>query len=95
MKKKILTSICTIMLPIPWSILYLRQYAWALESPTAEIMISSYAAYMIFSGLFTIWAYQKQGVQNTLMKVCLVFNCLYAAGGAAALAMMYFPKLIK
>ncbi len=95
MKNKILTAICAIMIPIPWTILAFRQYDWALKSPTAEIMINAYAVFMIFSGLFTVWAYQKQTVQNTLMKVCLVFNCIYAAGGLAALAMIYLPKLIK
>lgn len=91
MKTKLFTAICTVMIPIPWTILAFRQYDWALKSPTAEIMINACAVFMIFSGLFTVWAYQKQAVQNTLMKVCLVVNSVYAAGGAAALAMIYIP----
>lgn len=94
MKNKILTTISTIMLFIPWTILPLRTFDWALESPVAEIMISCYAAFMIFSGVFTIISYVKEKVQNNLMKVCLVVNGLYAVGGVAAFAMMVLPKLM-
>lgn len=94
MKNKILTTISTIMLFIPWTILPLRTFDWALESPVAEIMISCYAAFMIFSGVFTIISYVKEKVQNNLMKVCLVVNGLYAVGGVAAFAMMVLPILM-
>ncbi len=94
MKNKILTTISTIMLFIPWTILPLRTFDWALESPVAEIMISSYAAFMIFSGVFTIISYVKEKVQNNLMKVCLVVNGLYAVGGVAVFAMMVLPKIM-
>ena len=36
MKNKILTTISTIMLFVPWTILPLRMFDWALESPVAE-----------------------------------------------------------
>lgn len=94
MKNKILTTISTIMLFIPWTILPLRTFDWALESPVAEIMISCYAAFMIFSGVFTIISYVKEKVQNNLMKVCLVVNGLYAVGGVAVFAMMVLPKIM-
>lgn len=93
MKNKILTAICTMMLIIPWTILPLRTFEWALQSPTAEIMISSYAAFMILSGVFTIVSYAKARVQNRLMKICLVINSLYAVGGIAALIMMVLSKI--
>lgn len=95
MKKKVLTAVCTVMLFVPWSLLYLRTFPWALETPTAEIMIASYAAFMIFSGIFTIAAYSKAEIQHMWMKLCLVVNCLYMAGGVAALVMMVIPKLTK
>ena len=91
MKKKILTAISTIMLFVPWTILPLRMFDWALESPTAEIMITSYAAFMIFSGIFTGVSYAKGKVRNHLMKICLVVNGLYAVFGVFALGMIYFP----
>lgn len=94
MKNKILTLVCSLMLFIPWSILPLRTNAWALESPVAEITIASYAIFMIFSGIFTMLAYGKAHAQNTLMKLCLVINGIYAVGGAAALAMMLLPKMM-
>ncbi|NLK75561.1 MAG: hypothetical protein GX288_09780 [Clostridiales bacterium] len=88
MKKSILTTISTIMLFVPWTILPLRTFDWALETPVAEIMISCYAVFMIFSGVFTIIAYVKEKVQNTLMKICLIVNSLYAVGGAAILGLI-------
>lgn len=94
MKNKVLTTINTIMLFVPWTILPLRMFDWALKSPTAEIMIACYAAFMIFSGIFTIFTYAKGKVRSNLMKVCLVVNSLYAAFGVFALAMMYLPKML-
>ena len=88
MKNKILTAVSTIMLFIPWTILPLRAFDWALESPVAEIMIACYAAFMIFSGVFTIISYVKAKAQNNLMKVCLVVNSLYAVAGVVFLGMM-------
>ena len=53
MKNKILTTISTIMLFIPWTILPLRiNFQWALDY--AHIMIPCYEVFMIFSGVFTI-----------------------------------------
>lgn len=94
MKNKILTAASAIMLFIPWTILPLRTFDWALESPVAEIMISCYAAFMIFSGVFTIISYVRATAQNNLMKVCLIVNGLYAVGGAAAFCMIVLPKII-
>lgn len=94
MKNKILTAISTIMLLVPWTILPLRTFDWALESPVAEIMISCYAAFMIFSGVFTVVSYVKAKVQNNLMKFCLVVNSLYAVAGVGFLAMMIIPKIM-
>lgn len=93
MKNKILTAISTIMLFIPWTILPLRTFDWALKSPVAEIMISCYAAFMIFSGVFTIISYVKAKAQNNLMKVCLIINSLYAVGGIGAFGMMIMQNI--
>ncbi len=92
MKKIILTTISTIMVFAPWTILIFRMFDWALLSPVAEIMISCYAAFMIFSGIFTAASYTKAKVQNNLMKVCLVVNGIYAVVGVAAFGMMILPK---
>ena len=90
MKEKILTAVSTLMIFVPWTILPLRTFDWALESPAAEIMIACYAGFMIFVGLFTILSYMKARVQNNLMKVCLVIHGLYLAGGIVVIAMMFF-----
>lgn len=94
MKNKILTAISVIMLFVPWTILPLRTFDWALESPVAEITIACYASFMIFSGVFTIFSYVKAKVENNLMKVCLIVNSLYAVAGAAFLGMMVIPKFM-
>ena len=94
MKNKILTAVSAIMLFIPWTILPLRTFDWALESPVAEIMISCYAAFMIFSGVFTIISYVKEKAQNNLMKVCLIVNSLYAVAGIGFLGMMIIQKIM-
>ena len=92
MKNKILTTISTIMLFVPWTILPLRTFDWALESPVAEIMISCYAAFMIFSGIFTIVSYAKAKVQNNLMKIDLVINSIYAVFGVIVFILMAVTK---
>ncbi len=92
MKNKILTVISSIMLFVPWTILPLRTFDWALESPVAEIMIFCYAAFMIFSGIFTAISYTKAKVQNNLMKVDLVVNSLYAVFGVCVFIMMAITK---
>lgn len=94
MKNKILTAVSAIMLFVPWTILPLRTFDWALESPVAEIMIACYAAFMIFSGVFTIISYVKAKAQNNLMKVCLIVNGLYAVAGVGFLTMMIMPEIM-
>lgn len=91
LKQTVLTAICIIMLFLPWTILPLRSFPWALESPVAEIMISGYAAFMIFSGIFTALVYAKGKIQHTLMKLCVVINGIYALGGVIAFFLMAFP----
>lgn len=94
MKNKILTAISTVMVFIPWTILPLRMFDWALQSPTAEIMISCYAAFMIFSGVFTVISYNKAEAQSNLMKVCVIVNSLYAIGGIVVFGLMVLPKIM-
>ncbi|HFU5884997.1 TPA: hypothetical protein ACH6JV_002499 [Enterococcus faecium] len=94
MKKKILTIISTVMVFVPWTILLLRTNERALESPTAEIMITSYAIFMIISGLFTLFSYTKGKAQNNLMKISLVVNSLYAVVGVAIIGMMVIPNML-
>lgn len=87
-KAVLLTALCAIMVFIPWTILPLRTHPWALEIPAAGIIIACYAIFMIFSGIFTLVCYTKYQVQNTLMKICVVINLIYAFFGVVALGMM-------
>ncbi|HIW81199.1 MAG TPA: hypothetical protein H9742_06655 [Candidatus Acetatifactor stercoripullorum] len=93
MKNKILTAVSAIMLFVPWTILPLRSFDWALKSPVAEIMIYSYAAFMIFSGIFSILAYAKGRVKSKLMQVCVVINSIYAVGAIAIIAMNMITRI--
>lgn len=93
MKNKILTAVSAIMLFVPWTILPLRSFDWALKSPVAEIMIYSYAAFMIFSGIFSILAYAKGKVKSKLMQVCVVINSIYAVGAIAIIAMNMITRI--
>ena len=94
MKNKILTIVSAVLLFIPWTILLLRTFDWAVESPAAEIMIACYASFMIFSGVFTILSYVKAKAQNSLMKVCLIVNSLYGAAGVFFLGLMAVQNLM-
>lgn len=87
MKEKILTAVSTLMIFIPWTILPLRTFNWALESSAAEIIVYSYAAFMVFSGIFTLLSYTTAGVKNNLMKICLVITLMYAVGAASIVGM--------
>ncbi|MCM1182008.1 MAG: hypothetical protein NC337_01375 [Roseburia sp.] len=87
MKNKILTLLCTLMMAVPFTLLPLRTFDWALQSPTAEIMIYTYMAFMLFSGVFTIVCYTKIKVRTPLMKVCLVVNGLYFVAALAMIGM--------
>ncbi|MBS6628688.1 MAG: hypothetical protein KH282_06380 [Clostridiales bacterium] len=93
MKDKILTAVSAVMVLVPWTIFPLRQNDWALESPTAEIMIVSYAVFMIASGIFSILAYKKGNVQNNVMKVTMMINSIYAVAAVALLGIMAFQNL--
>lgn len=88
MKNKTISAICTIMMLVPWTILPLRSFPWALKTPVAQITISCYAAFMIFSGVFTILAYHKRRLKSTWMQVCAVVNGIYSAAGAMVFLLM-------
>lgn len=92
--KGILTGIAAMMVFLPWTILLLRRHEWALKSPAAEITIGCYAVFMILAGVFTFAAYMRGKVQNSLMKICLVINEIYAAAGVMALVMMVAGKVM-
>lgn len=88
MKKQILTTICTLLIPVPWTILLLRTNAWALESPVAEILIFSYAVLMILCGIFAFYCFAKEKIKSLWMQICLVIHGIYAVAGAAAICLM-------
>ncbi len=50
---------------------------------------------MIFSGVFSIMCYGKKKIQNTIMKICVVVNGMYAVFGAAAFGMMILPNIVS
>ena len=93
MKNKVLTTVCALMVLVPWTILPLRTgFQWALDY--AHIMIPCYAAFMIFGAIFTITSYVKVKARNTLMKICLVMNGMYGIFGIGVIAMMIVQKFM-
>ena len=94
MKNKICTTIATLMMLVPWTILPLRSHQWALESPAAEIIISCYIGFMLFSGIFTIHCYSRGGLKNKWMQVCAVVNGIYAVTGVIIGAWMVCSTLL-
>ena len=93
MKNKVLTTVCAIMVLVPWTILPLRiNLQWALDY--AHIMIPCYAAFMIFSAIFTVASYVKVKAQSNLMKICLVINGMYGVFGIGAIAMIIAQKFL-
>ena len=52
MRNKVLTAISVMMLFVPWTILPLRSFDWALKSPAAEIMIYQLRCLYDFLGDF-------------------------------------------
>ena len=93
MKNKLCTTVSTLMLFIPWTILPLRTFDWALESPAAEIIIYSYAAFMIFSGLFSVFSYTAWKVRNKWMQLCVAINCIYAVGAAGIVGLSIMNQM--
>ncbi len=92
MKYKFFLGICLLMVLVPWTILPIRNFEWALASPVAERMITAYAVFMVFSGIFTVFCYKKLTLRNLLMKAALVINGIYAAFGLIVLGLIYLPK---
>lgn len=95
MKEKVLTALSVIALFVPFTIFPIRENEWALKSPTAEIMIASYAVFMILCGVFAIFLYKKENIKNTVMKISLTANCLYMTGGVIAIVMMISTALSR
>lgn len=95
MKEKVLTALSVIALFVPFTIFSIRENEWALKSPTAEIMIASYAVFMILCGVFAIFLYKKENIKNTVMKISLTANCIYMTGGVIAIAMMISTALSR
>lgn len=94
MKNKILTAISTLMVFVPWTIFPLRMNDWALQSPTAEIMIGCYIVFMVFSGIFSSLCYTRGGVKNKLMQVSMVINDIYAFAGVGLSGWMIYSAML-
>lgn len=90
MKKQICTAISTVTLFLPWTLLLLRTFPWALESPMAEILIYGYGIFMILSGIFAVFAYAVVRARSKWMQACTVINGIYAVGAAVILGYGFF-----
>ena len=86
--QKNVSLVSTILLLFPWTILPLRTFVWALETPAAQIIVICYALLMIFSGFFTIHMYRTGRGKGLWMQICTIVCVIYAAAAVAILALM-------
>lgn len=82
--------ISTVLLLLPWTILPLRTFPWALETPAAQIIILCYDALMIFTGVFTVRCYRSGRHKGLWMQLCTVVGVIYAAAAVFLLGLMVF-----
>lgn len=81
MKKiSFLSFINFILIFVPWSIIYLRQYEFALESPNAEMIIAGYSIFIIASFIFSLVLYTYKKKRDVLSSIALFINGVYTAG---------------
>lgn len=78
---------------VPWTILILRQYDFALQSPAAELIIAAYCVYIAAAFVFSLILYAKKKMRDVLCGIALVLNGIYLAG-TAVLVCMSLPKLL-
>ena len=69
-----------ILILVPWTILILRQYDFALQSPTAEIIIAAYCVFIAAAFTFSVTMYAKKKMRDVLSSIALVVNSIYLAG---------------
>ena len=84
--------ISTILLLLPWTILPLRTFRWALETPAAQIIIIFYAVLMIFTGIFTVCCYRRGRHKGLWMQLCTVGGVIYAAADVFLLGLMIYSQ---
>ncbi len=92
MKEKICSALAALLSLLPWGLLLVRRYPWALESPAAELLIGGTAVLMILLGVFTALCCIKGKMRGILIRFCFAVDLLYAAFGAAVLLMMLSQK---
>lgn len=90
MKNKWIHLINSVIILLPWTILPVRMFDWALESPNAQNIILGYAIFMILGGIFTIASYSKVTEKDNFLKLSLVINSLYLFFGLFAVGMILF-----
>lgn len=79
---------------VPWTILILRQYDFALQSPGAEIIIAIYCVYIAAAFAFSLYLYKKKNMRDVLSGIALVLNSIYLAG-VLVLVCMSIPSWIQ
>ena len=92
-REKILTGISASMMPVPWTLLILRAFDWARQSPVAENLILGYAAFMAFSGVFAIAAYASSAKKSALLKISTAVNSAYLLFAIVVFALMFQMKM--
>jgi hypothetical protein len=72
---------------VPWTILILRQYDFALQSPAAEIIITVYCIYIAGAFAFSLYLHTKKNMRDILSGIALILNSIYLAGALVMICM--------
>lgn len=84
MKGNVVNIMNSLIVLVPWAIIPIRKFDWALVTPNAERIILGFAIFMMIGGIFTIVTYPK-GRKNNYSRICLVINSLYLLFGLFAI----------
>lgn len=74
-------SLLTVLLP--WTILYVRTYDFALKSPWAEIVIGIYSLLILVFFGFSAFVYFGIKRKNAMTALAVAINGIYAVGTIA------------
>jgi len=72
---------------LPWTILWVRTFDFALESPMAERIIGAYLGLIAIGFIISLIAYVKKEGRPGLLTGALLINGIYFIGSLGILAL--------
>lgn len=75
-----LSAVSLVTVLIPWTILYVRTYEFALRSPWAEIIIGIYCGVILLLFAFSLFVYAGKKHKDILAALAVTIHGIYALG---------------